>query len=274
MDKSEQPEKLKLPESEPLEERQSETLEAFLRDRFAMVRKRPGKDAEFEEEDVQNFPYSVQDLLDPDVLRLLLLRQSVLLGRAAPDVTGTLFAKRYSVLAAGLFAAYSAYGAVLSPKPGDIRLRIGAGAAMGYRVREEPRLTGGYPSLSAYAGKVEAQVQTVLSAVQRASGANASVLHTLVLHQIHTLYLCLEAELQQGGSPFAARADTIRRHRQELSAPANSWFHARFRSIGPDAAGRPLLLRRHCCQAYRTVQSGRSHGYCDSCPKSEAYKRT
>lgn len=256
-------------------------LENLLRERFAIVLAGSGVTASGSEEadtDVRAlairerdaFPYAAADLLEPSVFRDWLDRHARKLGGASPEVVGTMFAKRYSVLISGMFAAYTLYDIPLSTNLNDLRIRLEGGAAMAYLVRLDQRSIDEDRSepedrraaFSSYADRIEKQLRTVLGAVSTATGAKPKVLHSLVLHQVHTLYEWLEAE--------SSRLENVSVDREVLQRPEHAGFHASFRRIEGQPSDRPLLMRRYCCQAYRTSVDGRQHGYCESCPKAEA----
>lgn len=229
------------------------------------------------------FPYAAKDLLDPLVLYEVLARQSRQLGDVSSDVTGTLFAKRYSVLIAGMFAAYTLYDVPISTDLSDTRIRLEQGGRMAYLVRRDPRLASSadaagcgrarLPSsearsdFSAYAQRIEEHFRTLLDAVSSITRANKKVLRSLVLHQVHMLYARLQAEAAQPGFKPLGRTSIIAADYLALNGPENAAFHASFRQAEESSPNHPLLLRRYCCQAYRTSLGGKSHGYCESCPK-------
>lgn len=240
-------------------------LAAWLREHFAILLVEKN-DAE---EIMQAFPYAAEDLLDVDKLRRLLEQQAEQLGGVSPDIAGTLFAKRYSVLIAGMFAAYTLYGKVFPVEPSAVRIRHVGGGVMAYAVFGEslrPRSEQSDPS--DYAGQIETHIRAVLEAVSAASGASDKVLRSLVVHQVHTLYACLEAELLQESALRTERAERIRADHAAVKGRSGDWFYGRFRPIGEDAVGLPLLLRPYCCQAYRTSGSEHTEAYCPTCPKS------
>lgn len=236
-----------------------------------------------EDEPHSVFPYAAKDLLDPAILYEVLARQSRQLGDVSSDVTGTLFAKRYSVLIAGMFAAYTLYDFPLSTDLSDIRIRLQRGGTMAYLVRRDPGLAnsadatgsrgGRLPSsearsdFSAYAQRIDEHFRTLFDAVSSITHANKKVLRSLVLHQVHMLYARLRAEAAQPGFQPLGRTSIIAADYLALNRPESAAFHASFRQAEESSPNHPLLLRRYCCQAYRTSSGGKSHGYCESCPK-------
>ncbi len=246
------------------------SLTALLREHFAILLAETNE----AEEILQTFPYAAEDLLDADKLRLLLERQAEQLGGVSPDVAGTLFAKRYSVLIAGMFAAYTLGGTMFPVEPSAVRIRPIGGGVMAYAVfKESLRPRGEQSDASRYIAQIETHSRAVLEAVSAATGANGKVLRSLVVHQVHTLYACLEAELRQEPSLETDKAERIRADHAAVKGRPGDWFHARLRPIGADAEGQPLLLRPYCCQAYRTSGSGHAEEYCPTCPKSEGARR-
>ena len=230
---------------------------------------------------VDTFPYAVSDLLDPVTLRHILAFQSQQLGDVTLNVAGTMFAKRYSVLIAGMFAAYTLYDFPISADPSDIRIRPRQGGMMAYRVQAEwprPDRTDsvdlrGHSSnrkahFAAYAQRIDDHLAAVFEAVNRAAGAHKQVLHSLVVHQVHMMYARLEAEAAQREFQPADRMNRIEDDYRALNERNNTGFRATFRRIEGGPSDPPLLMRRYCCQAYRTSIGGKPHGYCESCPKT------
>lgn len=229
------------------------------------------------------FPYAAVDLLDPVILYEVLALQSRQLGDVSSDVTGTLFAKRYSVLIAGMFAAYTLYDVPISADLSDTRIRLEQGGTMAYLVRSdsqfanpaEPMDAGRKKSpssearsgFSAYARRIDEHFSAILDAVSSITHAHNKVLRSLVLHQVHMLYARLQAEAAHPDFRPRGRAALIAADREALSRPENAAFHANFRLAKESPPNRPLLMRRYCCQAYRTSPGGHPHGYCESCPK-------
>lgn len=246
------------------------SLAALLREHFAILLAETNE----AEEILQTFPYAAADLLDADKLRLLLKHQAEQLGGVSLEIAGTLFSKRYSVLIAGMFAAYTLGGTMFPAEPSAVRIRPIGGGVMAYAVlKESLRPRGEQSDASDYAKQIETQSRAVLEAVSTATGANGKVLRSLVVHQVHTLYACLEAELLREPSLRTDQAERIRADHAAVQGRSGDWFHARLRPIGADAEGQPLLLRPYCCQAYRTSVSGHADDYCPTCPKSEASRK-
>lgn len=226
------------------------------------------------EEIFRAFPYAAEDLLDSDKLRPLLEQQAEQLGGVSPEIAGTLFAKRYSVLIAGMFAAYTIYGKAFPVELSAVRIRPIGGGVMAYAVfKESLRPRSEQSDSSDYPKQIETHSRAVLEAVSAAAGANGKVLRSLVVHQVHTLYAHLEAELLREPALRTDQAERIRADHAAIKGRSGDWFYARLRPIGEDDEGLPLLLRPYCCQAYRTSVSGRSEDYCPTCPKSEAARK-
>lgn len=268
-------------------------LQGLLRRRFAMVWAESEDDwkrlCESGELRVANaaasdsrilFPYAASDLLDPAVLYEVLARQSRQLGDVSSDVTGTLFAKRYSVLIAGMFAAYTLYDLPISTDLRDTRIRLEQGGTMAYLVRHDPQFANskGHTSIrlsasearsgfSAYAQRIDEHFRTIFDAVSSITRANKKVLRSLVLHQVHMLYAALQAEAAYPDFQPLDRTSIIAADCLALNRPENAAFHASFRHAEESTPNLPLLMRRYCCQAYRTSPEGKPHGYCESCPK-------
>lgn len=269
-----------------MNEQQLHQLDDLLRKRFAIGLAGLTDDG-IEAEDrstigtVDTFPYAVSDLLDPVTLRYILAFQSQQLGDVTMNVAGTMFAKRYSVLIAGMFAAYTLYDFPISADPSDIRIRLGQGGMMAHRVQPErprPDRTDGVEvrehssnrraRFAAYTQRIEEQLAAVFEAVNQVSGVHKQVLHSFVLHQVHMMYARLEAEAGQPEFQPADRMTMISDDYRALNHMNNTGFRATFHQIEGGPSDPPLLMRRYCCQAYRTSIGGKPHGYCESCPKT------
>lgn len=249
-----------------MNEQRLHELNDLLRKRFAI-----GIDGLTGNSTMDTFPYAASDLLEPGTLRRILAFQSQQLGGVTLSVAGTMFAKRYSVLIAGIFAAYTLYDFPISADPSDIRIRLEQGGIMAYWVQPERPLTNRTSdkktSFSTYAQRIDDHLRAVFEAVHRASGVHKQVLHSLVVHQVHLMYVRLEAEAAQPEFHPVDRMTMISDDYRALNHMNNIGFRAAFRQIEGGPSAPPLLMRRYCCQAYRTSIGGKPHGYCKSCPK-------
>lgn len=217
------------------------------------------------EKDSELFPYATSDLLEPSVLRHVLNKQAEQLGGVSLEVASTMFAKRYSVLIAGMFATYTLYDIPLSTNPKDIRIRLERSGVMAYEVRRHPKnLEHTDLKFSAYVQNVTVHMELIVQAVADTSGVPVKVLRSLILHQVHTLYAWLQWEAANPEFRPQGRQSKIAAERFALNqSKAAVGFAAKFRLIQHYPNERPLLMRPYCCQAYRTDD----HGYCETCPK-------
>lgn len=226
-----------------------------------------------------DFPYTAADLIRESSLIAILDRQAAALGHPEPHVTGTLFAKRYSVWARGALASFSLYDYPLDLDHGRVRFRLAERGMMHYAAEAAiivPCGTSGQDdrstSASQYMGKLREHLAPIMRAVSTCTGANEKVMWSLVAHNAHSLYGGLEAD---SGLPMGRDRRSVVQHDWRMLSSAEPFGAARFSKFEDERLqGPPLYLRRHCCLAHKLDRIGDSvHGYCGSCPKLTSEER-
>ncbi|WP_046233840.1 IucA/IucC family C-terminal-domain containing protein [Paenibacillus algorifonticola] len=234
------------------------------------------------------YPFSSGDLLSPEALKPVLAKQAEQLGHPNSIVTGTLFAKRYSVLVMGLVAAFSLFDCILDIKPDNIRFKLTKEAEMEYQILQSPirMLPAEKVELRSIAAADFASalflehIKPVFAAVSVYTGAKLPHMWSLVSHNLQNLFLRLE--LQCLTEEAASRRRMLSADRELLLAPLLHTPSAVFenplalklRSFSHETRqDESFYLRRHCCLAYRLSLDGEAHGNCLTCPKATVQER-
>lgn len=235
------------------------------------------------------YPYSAMQLLQGTDALSIMEEQANKLGTQNMAVAGTLFAKRYSVLAMGAAASFTLYDVGIDLSYDKIGFRFAKGGALQYAAETFAPPAGSrkmddatrFHAFSAYLREIENHVLVMFRSVSDCTGANLKVMSSLVSHNLHQLYATLEAGLE-GFVPERSRQ--VRADASLLKEQRSSLSSLRYRSF-PHAKSEasPLLIRRHCCLAYRLdtecedggdLNPSESHGYCLTCPKLDDDKRS
>lgn len=252
----------------------------YIRERFCISMQRPGEPA---------YPFSSGDLLRPEALKPILTAQAEQLGHPDSIVTGTLFAKRYSVLAMGLVAAFSLFDCRMDIRLENIRFKVTKEAEMEYQILQSPirLLSAEKVELRSIAAADFASdlflehINPVFAAISACTGAKLAHMWSLVSHNIQNLFLQLELQrLSEVGA--SQRRRLLSADRELLLAPLLHTPSANFenplalklRSFSHETRqDESFYLRRHCCLAYRLSLDGEEHGYCLTCPKATVQER-
>ncbi|WP_340021587.1 (2Fe-2S)-binding protein [Paenibacillus sp. FSL K6-1096] len=227
-----------------------------------------------------SFPYSTEDLLDAVRLPLIIGQQSVQLGEPPGYVTGTLFAKRYSVLIMGLAASISLFDTPLSLRPGALRFGLTDAGTMRYEAEREA--SGVFPvndvearqtRLIEYQEYLLEHLRQVFGAVSGYTGAKEKVMWSLVAHNLHTLYERLHSHSELWDSE--KRDLIISQDYNTLLQPKKpDELSMRFRRYEhPQRQSPPFYLRTHCCLAYRVKTGPEAGEYCSTCPSLSPEER-
>ncbi|WP_338551541.1 hypothetical protein [Paenibacillus sp. KS-LC4] len=221
------------------------------------------------------YPFSAVELLDPTRCSHIMKLQSRQLEDPGDIVVGTLFAKRYAVLFMGLVSAVSLFDCRLATAPENVEFRITSLAAMEYQVRiaEQPSL----PVCEMEQRKVEVEkwidrllqhTEMILEAVSSRTGAKVNMMWSLISNYVQNSYVHLEQNAdvwrteQRLQLILADRSILLEQRKGNPLAVSFRKFHH------PQYEGAPIVLRRHCCLAYRLRREGlQLHGYCSTCPK-------
>ncbi|NQX67273.1 hypothetical protein HQN90_14220 [Paenibacillus alba] len=226
------------------------------------------------------FPYSAAELLDEASRSPILRQQSAQLGDPECRVVGTLFAKRYSVFVMGLFAAISLFDTPLAASPEIVRFRVTSAGAMAYETEFEdsPRMSTWHHEerrvkLVDYVLQLQSHLQHIFAAISASTGASIKVMWSLVSHNLRNLYTRLEADESLWRT--TERLRLILADRDVLFEPTSgNVFAVKLHLFEhPEWQGAPLLLRGHCCLAYKIQHGSESHGYCISCPQLRPEER-
>ncbi|MHA7967662.1 (2Fe-2S)-binding protein [Paenibacillus sp. CAU 1782] len=215
----------------------------------------------------RSFSYTAEDLIAERSLVRILERQEAALGQPGLHVTGTLFAKRYSVWARGALAAWSLFDVPLSLEHGKVGITLANRGIMYYTAypasfeRLEPGVMDRSAMTRQYIMRLEEHLMPILRAVSSCTGANEKVMWSIIGHNVYSLYASLASN-----SEFHLGQDRLAIIQEDWGMLASAAFldSPRYKVFKhPRWTGPPLYLRKHCCLAHKLE----SHGYCASCPK-------
>ncbi|TDQ40759.1 hypothetical protein [Aureibacillus halotolerans] len=248
---------------------ESMDLEALLRQTFV---------TELRKEGISLRPsYRVSDLLDSVTLRTLIELQRIELGDPDDVVIGTMFAKRYSVYMMAGAAAFSLYDTPLSLRHDNVAIYPSSGATMHYET-ELADVSGTTlqdadrrESFPAYITQMEEHLAPLFAVVSAETGAHSTVLWSLVAHNIQSMYLRLTDPAQTSLSE-KRRQQIVADQSDLLDSRDQTKLGIKLRRFVPQE-GHAMLLRKHCCLAFKTRQSGIGHGYCSTCPRQSKRSR-
>lgn len=214
-----------------------------------------------------SFSYTADDLITERTLIDILEQQAVALGQPGLPVTGTLFAKRYSVWVRGALAAWSLFDVPLSLEHGNVGITLADRGIMYYTAypasseRLESEVMDRAVLTRQYVMRLREHLFPVLQAVSSYTGANQKVMWSLIGHNVYSLYASFASN-----SEFRLGQERLAIVQEDWRTLASAAFleSARYtRFEHPRWQGPPVYLRNHCCLAHKLE----SHGYCDSCPK-------
>ncbi|MBD2845309.1 hypothetical protein IDH44_08915 [Paenibacillus sp. IB182496] len=232
------------------------------------------------------YPYTAGQLLKGQEAPVIMQEQARRLGTDNAEVVGTLFAKRYSVFAMGAAVCFTLYDDVLDLSHHRIGFRFSDSGALQYAAKTAEAVVGRDLEASvrrrvfiAYWHQLDQHLRVLFQAVSACTGANEKVMLSLVSHNLQQLYASLAARKDSLPPEQAKRvlrdATFLHEHQHGLTALRfRSYAHARSKA-------RPLLIRKHCCLAYRLVSEGESCApadahdarYCLTCPKLDSEQR-
>ncbi len=215
-----------------------------------------------------SFPYTAEDLITESSLALIVEQQAAALGQPGLRVTGTLFAKRYSVWVRGALAAWSLFDNPLDLDHGSVGLALMDQGIMHYSAKPAfPEQTefGERERTSRtqqYMRSLEEHLIPVVRAVSSYTGANEKVMWSIIGHNVFSLYASLGSLSEFRLSP--ERLAISQKDWRTLASSAAFLESARYPLFQhPRWQGPPVYVRKHCCLAHKLD----SHGYCESCPK-------
>jgi ferric iron reductase protein FhuF len=221
-----------------------------------------------EEQPNPSFSYTAEDLITESSLAHIVEQQAAALGQPGLHVTGTLFAKRYSVWVRGALAAWSLFDSPLDLDHSRVGLALADRGIMHYSAKPAfPEQTEDgererKASTQQYMRSLEKHLIPVVRAVSLYTGANEKVVWSIIGHNVFSLYASLDSLSEFRLSPerlAIAQEDWI-----TLASSAAFLKSARYPLFQhPRWQGPPVYVRKHCCLAHKLD----SHGYCDSCPK-------
>lgn len=224
-----------------------------------------------------DYPYSASDLICETSLARILDLQAAALGHPERHVTGTLFAKRYSVWARGALAAFSLYDIPLDLAHEKVKLRLADRGMMRYAAEPASRegMVGSDRSTSAarYMEQLREHLAPIIKAVSACTGANETVMWSLVGHNTYSLY---------GSLTDDRSSNLLRLSPSRLGLVLQDWKSlASAEPMGPAGyvrfqdslwQGPPVYVRPYCCLAYR-LGAKEKPVYCETCPKLTADSR-
>lgn len=227
-----------------------------------------------------SYPYSAMDLLQESSLSCIFTQQSSLLGNAELIVTGTLFAKRYSVFIRGLIASASLHDTLLSASPNHVRFRLTQGGAMAYEteILERSLLPASLTlerdlQFKEYVQNLQNHTESLFQAIALHTGANIKVMWALVTHNLRQLYVQLMSDQKHWQTKN--RLELIRRDQTLVFEPRiDNRFAIKLNIFEhPDWQGPILYLRPYCCLAYQIDSGTATRDYCTTCPKLDPEER-
>ncbi|MHA6480419.1 IucA/IucC family C-terminal-domain containing protein [Paenibacillus sp. strain BS8-2] len=224
-----------------------------------------------------DYPYSSSDFICENSLTRILDRQSAALGNPESHVTGTLFAKRYSVWARGVLAAFSLYDTPLDLAHENVKFRLADRGMMLYAAEpsREEGLTKTNRSTFArtYMNRLREHLAPIFKAVSSNTGASETVMWSLVGHNVYSLY----GSLTDSTSSYPLSTNRLELVMQDWQALAltETMGPARYtRFNDPLWQGPPVYVRAYCCLAYQLGGKGQEEpDYCETCPKLSAERR-
>ncbi|MDR6550320.1 (2Fe-2S)-binding protein [Paenibacillus qinlingensis] len=227
-----------------------------------------------------SYTYSAMELLKESSLSHILLQQASLLGNAAPMVTGTLFAKRYSVFIMGLMASASIHDTLLSTSLNHVRFSLIQGGAMAYEtVIMEKSLLPAFGTqerdlqFREYMKSLQSHTDLLFQAIASQTGANVKVMWALVSHNVRQLYSRLVEDQKHWRTKN--RLEMIQKDQMLLFEPGNdNRFAVKLHIFKhPEWHGSHFYLRPYCCLAYQIDSGGGAEDYCTTCPKLNPEER-
>jgi ferric iron reductase protein FhuF len=236
---------------------------------YFAIRLEPGPDSDY--------PYSASDLISETSLVRILDRQAAALGHPERHVTGTLFAKRYSVWARGALAAFSLYDIPLDLTHENVKLRLADRGMMLYAAEPASRegLEGAERSTFAarYMDRLREHLAPIIKTVSACTGANETVMWSLVGHNTYSLYGSLtDVRSSNRLSLSPNRLELVLQDWKTLASaePLGPAGYVEFQD--PLWQGPPVYVRAYCCLAYRLAGKEKPV-YCETCPKLTAESR-
>lgn len=224
-----------------------------------------------------DYPYSASDLICETSLARILDLQAAALGHPEPHVTGTLFAKRYSVWARGALAAFSLYDIPLDLAHKNVKLRLADRGMMLYAAEPASRewIAGADRSASAarYMEQLREHLAPIMKAVSACTGANETVMWSLVGHNTYSLYGSLTDDRSSNRLQLSPnRLELVVQDWKTLASaePMGPPHYVRFQD--PLWQGPPVYVRPYCCLAHRLSEKEKPV-YCETCPKLTAESR-
>ncbi|MFJ9497176.1 hypothetical protein [Brevibacillus centrosporus] len=214
--------------------------------------------------------YTVQDLIEQKVqMREFLEAQSSQMNHIALAVTGTLFAKRYSVLSMGVFDALIRYQIILDTSPQHMFITRKDGGEMGFVLPETAvKLLSELSDhevevfLSSFVYK---HLTPLFQRVSEVSRSKTTHLFSQISYNTAQKALQLKMDIPEK----ALQID--RQWKRLLEVPAGcdrtkkNPLAMEFRLYHPSDGSSPYYIRKHCCLAY-IVRGGDKSRVCDSCP--------
>ncbi|MEC3884855.1 (2Fe-2S)-binding protein [Halobacillus sp. HZG1] len=212
--------------------------------------------------------YRVSDIIENETNAAEFIQvQKAHRGTEVSTIVGTLFGKRYTVLAMGIFSLLIRRGIMIDTAPHLIGIKLEEGKPNRYFIEEEAVKEVSDLTTAQLHGLIrtflKSHLEPLFSAVAAASRCKAEHLHSFVAHNLFQRRLLLMRQEQadeQTIDHYLNLFTTDELFGVEESNPLAFTF-----PLHKPEEGEPFYIREHCCLSYLLHDRDLSH-CCGTCP--------
>lgn len=208
--------------------------------------------------------YIVKDLLNgQELVKRLLLQQSQQMFDCDKVLTGTVFGKRYSALAQGVFDAWSQFELWIDANPGHVGIKLVEHGCLHFYLPKSTLKAKTDPSNETAISFVFDHLEPLFKAISIEANSQLSHMLSLVSHNLHEtarilslanpeLHANIEKKLQMMITDTGVKGG---------ANPLRFDFHLKAADNRADS----YYVRKHCCLAY-LIWGGHKDKCCSTCP--------
>ncbi|MGD6803797.1 hypothetical protein FZC79_14710 [Rossellomorea vietnamensis] len=219
--------------------------------------------------------FPVDELIgNPVRLKKMLDTQTSQMDNCKPVITGTIFGKRYSVLAMAFIDLYISRGILLDLAPKNVRIVLRENGGMRYEVTPDALYDAQQLSLEQQrtiaASFIQEHLLPLFGAIAKETGSQESHMHSLVTHNFFQVSMKIEdavpekKELLKETLDFLLSIYEVRKKSGEL--------YEHVYRLYSDPSGEKSYVRNHCCLSY-LLHKGNKEKCCGTCPLIEDSSR-
>ncbi|ANU10812.1 hypothetical protein A1A1_17620 [Planococcus antarcticus DSM 14505] len=213
--------------------------------------------------------FLVKDLIDkPALAKQMIQIQTQQMNQCTPIITGTIFGKRYSVLAMVFLDLYIKYGILLDLQPSNVGIVLRNSGGMRYTLGENAIPLS--KNLSSVQERMKMKVfikdhlLPLFSAISKETKSQESHMHSLVSHNFFQKSSALKESSPEQSClidetlSFLLSEYGVRQKNGEL-------YRHEYRLYSSPDEPEKFYLRNHCCLSY-LLHDGDKNRCCRTCP--------